>query len=185
MLTARLFVSVHCGNEFEDYFKTLFGVERLTNSVISKDLGGRTRVPKQCSPYSANVCPFSSTQKAVSDVPEAPTSVYGTQSGLRTAIVSWDAPEDNNTTITMYKITYNRTVQSGGDGASELAVNTTGSPAPTSVNVTGLITGSGYTFAVRAINSVGHSTLSEGSDEVSSQSWLWLSADQQYWFDLR
>lgn len=101
-----------------------------------------------------------------------PTSVSGTQSGLRTAVVSWDEPEDNNATITMYEITYNRTVQSGGDGVREGAVNTTGNPAPTDVNVTGLLTGSGYTFAVRAINSVGGGALSEGSDEVGTQSLL-------------
>lgn len=111
----------------------------------------------------------SSQQTAVSDVPEAPTSVYGTQSGLQTTAVSWDAPGDNNATITMYEITYNRTVESGGDGANEGAVNITGNPAPTSVIVSGLITGSGYTFAVRAVNSVGGGALSEGSDEVNSK----------------
>lgn len=74
----------------------------------------------------------------------------------------------------MYEITYNRTVQSDGDGASEGTVNTTGNPAPTFVNVTGLITGSGYTFAVRAINSIGGGALSEGSEEVSTQLLLWL-----------
>ncbi|CAM9586659.1 unnamed protein product, partial [Hapterophycus canaliculatus] len=97
---------------------------------------------------------------AAQDVPEVPTGVYGTQSGVGMAIISWEAPEDNNSTITMYEVIFSRTdLDEGG-------INATGSPAPTSVNVSNLITGSIYTFFVRAVNSVGSSDKSEGSDEV-------------------
>lgn len=84
----------------------------------------------------------------------------GTQSGLGTAIVSWEAPEDNNSTIIWYEVTFS---QMGLDGGG---VNTTDSPAPTSVNVSNLVTGSSYIFFVRAVNSVGAGAKSEGSNEV-------------------
>ncbi|CAM9978039.1 unnamed protein product, partial [Scytosiphon promiscuus] len=94
------------------------------------------------------------------DVPDAPTGVDGTQSQLGTAVVSWKAPHDNNSTITMYEVTFTRLGLDGG------GMNTTGSPAPTSLNVSNLVTGSSYIFYVRAANSVGFSAKSEGSDEV-------------------
>lgn len=71
---------------------------------------------------------------------------------------------DNNSTITTYEVTHTRT---GVTPASKEAVNATGTPAPTFVNVTGLITGAGYTFKVRAINDVGSGAQSAESDEVS------------------
>lgn len=60
----------------------------------------------------------------------------------------------------MYEVTFSRT------GLGEEGVNATGSPAPTSVNVSDLVTGSSYVFFVRAVNSIGSSEKSEGSDEV-------------------
>ena len=79
--------------------------------------------------------------------------------------MAWTAPEDNNSTITQYEVMYTRT---GVIPAYVRAVNTSDSPAPTSVNVTGLSIGSGYTFKVRAINSFGWGAESEESDEVRS-----------------
>lgn len=99
-----------------------------------------------------------------SDVPEAPAGVYGEQAGLRTAVVYWDAPEDNGSPITMYEVTYSRA------GVNEGVVSTTGSPATTSVNINDLDTSSSYTFTVRAINSVGGGAQSETSVEVSHRS---------------
>ncbi|CAN0372277.1 unnamed protein product, partial [Ectocarpus sp. 13 AM-2016] len=113
---------------------------------------------------SANLHLVFRSPKAVSDVPEAPTNVHGAQEGLRAVAVSWEAPEDNNSTITMYKVTYNSTGAHGG------VVTATGSPPPTSTNITGLATGLGYTFAVRAINAVGAGAQSERSAEVRSPS---------------
>lgn len=97
----------------------------------------------------------------VSSVPEAPTSVYGEQAGLRTAVVYWEAPEDNGSTITTYEVTYSRA------GVDEGVVSATGSPAPTSVDIDGLVTGSSYAFVVQAVNSVGGGAQSEASVEVS------------------
>lgn len=98
-------------------------------------------------------------------IPGTPTDVYGLQilSETGQVWVQWTAPADNNSTITTYEVTHNRT---GATPSSE-TVNTAGSPAPTSLNVTGLTTGSVYTFAVRAINAVGVGALSVASDEVS------------------
>lgn len=87
--------------------------------------------------------------------------MYGEQTGMRTAAVYWDAPDDNGSTITMYEVTFSRA------GVDEGVVSATGTPAPTSVDVDDLVTGSGYTFNVRAINSVGGSAQSETSVEVS------------------
>lgn len=61
----------------------------------------------------------------------------------------------------MYEVTFSRA------GVDEGVVSTSGSPAPTSVNIEDLVTGSSYTFAVRAINSVGGGAQSETSVEVS------------------
>lgn len=102
---------------------------------------------------------------AESDVPGAPTNVYGVQLSRErgTVRVAWTAPEDNNSTITHYEIRYTHT---GVTPAYVGAVNTSDSSVSTSVNVTGLSTGSGYTFNVRAINSFGWGAESEESDEV-------------------
>lgn len=82
------------------------------------------------------------------------------QSGLRRATVSWDAPDDHGVTITMYEVTYSRA------GVAEGVTNTTGSPASTYLEVDDLITGSTYTFTVRAANSAGVGAQSESSNEV-------------------
>ena len=61
----------------------------------------------------------------------------------------------------MYEVTYYRA------GANE-GVVTTNNPTPTSVTVDGLMTGSTYTFAVRAISSAGDGVQSATSGEVST-----------------
>lgn len=105
-------------------------------------------------------------------MPEAPTGVYGLQSSSQrgTVLVEWTAPVDNNSTISTYEVTSTR---SGVSPVVEDAFNVTSanltdvmSPAPTSVNVTDLMTGSGYTFRVRAINNVGAGPQSVESNEV-------------------
>lgn len=105
---------------------------------------------------------FSLTEGAV---PGAPTNVYGVQLSPErgTVRVAWTAPEDNNSTITQYEVMYTPT---GVISTYVGAVNTSDSPASTSVNITSLSTGSGYTFKVRAINGFGWSAESEESDEV-------------------
>lgn len=110
---------------------------------------------------------FSLTEGAV---PEAPTDVYGVQlsAEIGTVWVAWTAPEDNNSMITKYEIMY-----TGVTPAYVGAVNTSDSPASTFVNITGLSTGSGYTFKVRAINSFGWGAESEESDEVRSTESSW------------
>ncbi|CAM9759759.1 unnamed protein product, partial [Sphacelaria rigidula] len=86
-------------------------------------------------------------------VPGAPTDLHGVQTSLTGQVrLSWTEPNDNNSTITAYEVTYNST---GVAAVSAGTVNATGSPVPTSVNITGLTTASGYMFFVRAINGVG------------------------------
>lgn len=93
--------------------------------------------------------------------PEAPTNVYGEQTGLRTARVYWDAPNDNGATITTYEVTYSRA------GMDEVVMSATGNPAPTFVDIEGLVTGTSYAFTVQAFNSEGGGAQSETSVEVS------------------
>lgn len=105
------------------------------------------------------------TTAAESAAPEVPTGVAGVHSSseIGTVWVTWTAPHDNNSTITTYEIMYTLT---GVTPASEEAVNATGNPASTFFNITGLTTGSGYTFKVRAINDIGPGAWSAESDEV-------------------
>lgn len=58
---------------------------------------------------------------------------------------------------------------SGDTSSYEGIMNSTGNPAVTSLNLTGLDTGSSYIFLVRAINAVGTGAVSLSSDEVSSR----------------
>lgn len=118
------------------------------------------------SPYRSKQSGFSTADSPlpptpVSGVPEVPTGVYGEQAGLRTAVVYWEAPDDNGSAITMYEVTYSRA------GVDEGVVSATGSPAPTSMEIDGLATGSSYSFTVQATNSVGSGAQSDTSVEVS------------------
>jgi hypothetical protein len=73
--------------------------------------------------------------------PGAPRSVSG-RAGTNSAFVSWEAAAPNGAPVTQYRVTW-----SGGSkvlGASER-----------STNVSGLTSGTGYTFTVRAVNRVG------------------------------
>lgn len=95
------------------------------------------------------------------------TDVYGIKvpSVSGQVWVRWTAPEDNNSSITSYQVTYKNTRTSP---VSEATVTVTGNPARASLNVTGLSIGSGYIFYVRAVNAVGAGPSSEASDEVSN-----------------
>ncbi len=79
-------------------------------------------------------------------VPDAPVGVYATTS-VAGAMVSWTAPVNNGgLPITSYSVTVN-------PGATIMM--TTGSPAPTTLAITGLSIGVQYTFTVAATNAVG------------------------------
>ncbi len=89
-------------------------------------------------------------------VPDAPVIVVATATGLSgEASVSFTAPTfDGNATITSYTAT-------ASPGGRTATINQSGSG---SITITGLTNGTAYTFTVRAINSIGQSASSAGSN---------------------
>jgi Fibronectin type III domain len=75
--------------------------------------------------------------------------------------VSWTAPNNGGSTITSYKVT----PYVGSSAQTPTVVS--GSPAPTTANVTGLTNGTSYTFTVSATNAVGTSGESPASNAVT------------------
>ena len=97
----------------------------------------------------------------VNTVAGAPTAVSAT-AGDSSASVSWTVPTANGgATITDYVIEY-----SSDSGATWTAFTHTASTA-TSATVTGLVNGRGYTFRIKAVNSVGNSAASAASVAVT------------------
>jgi hypothetical protein len=96
-------------------------------------------------------------------MPAAPTGV--TASPLDGgAGVTWAAPSNGGSPITSYTVT-----PYIGSVAQPVTV-VSGSPAPTSANVTGLTNGTTYTFTVTATNAVGSSPASALSNAVTPNS---------------
>ena len=86
--------------------------------------------------------------------PTAPTAVANDDGSVSLA---WAAPADNGASITGYTLTPTPACA----GCAGLSV--TGNPAATSTSVTGLTTGTSYTFTVTATNSAGTSSASPAS----------------------
>jgi hypothetical protein len=90
--------------------------------------------------------------------PAAPTNVSAT-AGAGTATVSWTAPSDGGSPLTGYTVTpYIGT-------SAQTPKTVSGSPPATSTTVTGLASGTAYTFRVSATNAVG-----SGPDSAPSAS---------------
>jgi hypothetical protein len=93
-------------------------------------------------------------------IPAAPTAVTAT-AGNQSATVSWTAPANSGSPITGYTVTpYAGTTPS-------TPTTVTGSPAPTTVTVSGLSNGTAYTFVVTATNGVGTGPPSVASNAVT------------------
>jgi len=109
---------------------------------------------------SAGTSAYSTASAAVTPatVPGAPTIGVATATGATTATVAFTAPvSDGGATITTYTATSTPT---GGSGTLSSAGSGT-------INVTGLTTGTSYTFTVTATNSVGTSAASAASAAVT------------------
>jgi hypothetical protein len=85
--------------------------------------------------------------------PDAPTGVSATSGGDATSTISWIAPSDGGSAITLYTATSN--------------AGQTCSTATTSCSVTGLTNGTPYTFTVTATNAIGISDPSAPSSAAT------------------
>jgi hypothetical protein len=92
--------------------------------------------------------------------PGTVTGVSATENGSTSARVSWTAPTSGGP-VTSYKIT----PYIGSTAQTPKTV--TGSPLPTQATVTGLTTGTAYTFRVQAVNANGAGPLSAASNSVT------------------
>ncbi len=99
--------------------------------------------------------PWSATSPAYTPhatVPGLATGVVGSNATSTSIDVSWTAPYDGGSPILQYA------VRRSSDGGATWAPGYTyvsGSPAPTSVTVTGLTPGTSYVFQVAVRNAVG------------------------------
>jgi FtsP/CotA-like multicopper oxidase with cupredoxin domain len=87
-------------------------------------------------------------------VPDAPTSVVATGQGQDQALVSFQAPADNGSPITLYTVTSN---------PGQITATGTASP----ILVTGLTDGTPFTFTVVATNAIGDSPASAPSNVIT------------------
>jgi prepilin-type N-terminal cleavage/methylation domain-containing protein len=90
----------------------------------------------------------------VATVPSAPTSVVASVTGPTQASVSWTAPSANGSPITLYAVT-------STPGGFTCTATTT------SCTVTGLTTGTAYTFTVTATNAIGVGPASVATNSVT------------------
>jgi hypothetical protein len=93
-------------------------------------------------------------------VPAAPNGVIAT-AGRGSATVSWTAPADGGSPITIYTVTPYRA------GVAQTPTQVAGSPPATTAAVSGLANGSSYTFTVSATNAVGAGPASAQSSPVT------------------
>jgi len=106
------------------------------------------------SPQSNSVTPVAPS------VPAAPTGVAAI-AGNQSATVSWAAPANGGSPITIYSVTPYLA------GVAQTPTEVSGSPPATTADVTGLTNGDQYTFTVTATNAVGTGPPSGVSNSVS------------------
>ena len=102
-------------------------------------------------------------QPPAATAPSAP--IIGTAVALarKSATVSWTAPNNGGSAITSYSVYAYRS----GDSTASLAQTVSGNS--TSATFSGLVIGSTYVFRVLATNSVGSSSLSAASNQITAR----------------
>ena len=108
--------------------------------------------------------PASAASNSVTPVaptaPAAPTGVSAT-AGNQSATVTWTAPPNGGSPITMYTVTPYLA------GVPQTPTLVSGSPPATTATVSGLTNGSSYTFTVSATNAIGAGPASAQSQSVT------------------
>ncbi len=122
--------------------------------------------PKSVGTYSVVLTNLDGTSASINilyavSVPGAPTIGTATATGLTTATVAYTAPaEDGGDTIT----TYTATSSPGG------ITGTLSQAGSGTINMTGLTSGTSYTFTVTATNSAGTGNASASSNSITTDS---------------
>tara|TARA_R110002126_G_scaffold112478_1_gene250719 strand:- start:1940 stop:3436 length:1497 start_codon:yes stop_codon:yes gene_type:complete len=141
---------------------SISGATSSTYVLVAADVGFgifcQVRATNSVAP-SGVTADSNTTATVVAVVPGAPTIGTATATGTSTATVAYTAPASNGgATITQYDATSS---PAGGTGTLVQAGSGT-------INVTGLTASTGYTFTVKATNSVGQSAASAASNSITT-----------------
>jgi len=140
------------------------GATAYTYSLTSADAGNTLYCIVTATNSIGSATSVSATTSTVAAaVPRAPTSVSAVSSGTTTAAVTFTAPDNGGATITSYTAT-----SSPGGITSTLSQAGSGT-----ITVSGLTSGSSYTFTVTATNSVGTSSASSPSTSITEPTLLY------------
>jgi Domain of unknown function (DUF4082)/Fibronectin type III domain/Bacterial Ig domain len=141
------------------------GSPPTTSALVSGLTAGKTYTFTVQASNPAGSGAVSSASNAVTPTapvpPEAPTNVTAAAAS-KSALVSWSAPPNNGgSAITGYKVT----PFIGSEAQAPVSVGAT----TTSTTITGLTTGTSYTFTVTAANSIGMGSASKASPAITLQ----------------
>ena len=129
-----------------------------TNEVVTGLLNGTTYTFRVAALNSYGTGSYSTTGSVKVGLPSAPTGAHAT-AGTHQATVTWVAPAANGSAITAYIVT----PYIGSAAQTPVTFNSTA----TSEIVTGLTTGTTYTFKVSAVNSFGTGAQSSASNAAT------------------
>ena len=140
------------------YSDLLGGLAATTTQTFSTITGLTNGVPHSFTVRASNISGMgesSDVSEVVTPaaVPDSPENISGTMGDGR-ILLTWTAPNDNGSSITLYTVTSN-------------PGNLTTTSTSTSVVVTGLDNGTPYSFTVTATNSSGESPSSSSSSSVT------------------
>jgi hypothetical protein len=137
------------------------GATSSTYVLVQADIGNTIRCVVTATNTAGSASANSnSTATVAATVPGAPTIGTATATGATTATVSYTAPASNGgSTITLYTAT-------SSPGSVTGTLSTAGSGT---ITVSGLTSGTSYTFTVRATNAIGQGAASSASNSVTPQ----------------
>ena len=151
------------------------GATSGTYTLVAADLGKTIKVEVSFSDDASNAETLTSTATAAvtaaATVPDAIADLLATPGNTQVTL-SWTAFNDGGSTITKFEY---RQKTSGSYGSW---MDISNSPSTVSHTVTGLTTGTAYTFQVRAMNGVGNAGVS--NEATATPGYAQTSADVTY-----